>query len=329
MPDSEEKRLEALRRLDLLDAPAEPAFDRLAGLARTVLQVPAVFISLLDRDRDFFLSVCDRNEVLGAAREITGETFCRHALRSPDPQVVPDARSDPRFSALDVVQEYGVAAYAGVPLKMSDGVVIGVFCAVDYQPREWTEQDVAVLSEMATLAVTEIELRDAHRTAAEERERYQDLVNGLDAIVWEMDPETFYFTFVSERAVALLGYPIERWLEEQGFWQDTIVHPDDRDAGLALCVRAIEEQRHHQFEYRAVAADGRVFWMQGSVRVIAPAGARPQRLSGVMIDITARHEQASELAQSEARFRQIADNVRELFWIFNADFTETLYMGPA
>lgn len=48
-----------------------------------------------------------------------------------------------------------------------------------------------------------------------------------------------------------------------------------------------------------------------------------------MIDITARHEQASQLVQSEARFRQIAENVRELFWIFNTDFTETLYMGPA
>lgn len=253
MPDSEEMRLEALRRLDLLDAPAEPAFDRLAGLARTVLGVPAVFISLLDRDRDFFLSVSDQNEVLGTAREITGDTFCRHALLSSDPLIVPDAPSDPRFSSLAVVRELGVTAYAGVPLRLSDGIVIGAFCAVEYQPREWTEQDVAVLSELAALTVTEIELREAHRTASEERERYQDLVNGLDAIVWEMDPETFCFTFVSERAVALLGYPTERWLEEHGFWQDTIVHPDDRDAALALCVRAIEERRHHQFEYRAVA----------------------------------------------------------------------------
>ena len=48
-------------------------------------------------------------------------------------------------------------------------------------------------------------------------QRFRDLVNTTDGIVWEADARTFQFTFISERAVKLLGFPAADWLMP-GFW---------------------------------------------------------------------------------------------------------------
>jgi PAS domain S-box-containing protein len=53
----------------------------------------------------------------------------------------------------------------------------------------------------------------AARAYAEAAElRFRDLVNSVDAIVWEADVKPFRFAFVSQRAQQILGYPVERWL---------------------------------------------------------------------------------------------------------------------
>src|SRR5262245_31523779 len=49
-------RLAALRRLALLDRPAEPSFDRLTRMAARVLRAPVALVSLVDSKRQFFAS---------------------------------------------------------------------------------------------------------------------------------------------------------------------------------------------------------------------------------------------------------------------------------
>ncbi len=56
---------------------------------------------------------------------------------------------------------------------------------------------------------------------------FQELVDDLDAIVWEIALPSWRFTYVSERATSVLGYPPEQWLREQDFWVSRL-HPDDR-----------------------------------------------------------------------------------------------------
>ncbi|MDR9096313.1 putative signaling protein [Burkholderia multivorans] len=133
----------------------------------------------------------------------------------------------------------------------------------------------------------------AHETS------YRDLVEGLDAIVYEADAETLAFTFVSRRAEAILGYPMERWLAESGFLA-SLIHPKDREQTLALYREARAEGRDHALEYRAVAADGRVVWLQDIVHVVRGMEARAQRLRGVMVDITER-KRAEEWQRHYAR----------------------------
>ncbi|MGH7553100.1 MAG: PAS domain-containing protein, partial [Longimicrobiales bacterium] len=91
---------------------------------------------------------------------------------------------------------------------------------------------------------------------------------GRDAIIWEKDPRTRRFTYVSKRAESLLGYPLRRWLDESDFWLH-ILHSEDRERADALCRDATEHLRNHELEYRVVAADGRTHWLQDRVNVLA------------------------------------------------------------
>jgi two-component system, cell cycle sensor histidine kinase and response regulator CckA len=141
---------------------------------------------------------------------------------------------------------------------------------------------------------------ESRNNASEERCRL--LIHGLDAIIWEADPTTLQFSFVSERAEAILGYPIEQWLKEPNFWVEH-VHPDDREQAVALCRAAINEGRDHRFEYRALAADGRVVWLRDIVRIIPLREGKEQRLLGLMIDITEHKQMEESLRNSEERFR--------------------------
>jgi PAS domain S-box-containing protein len=142
--------------------------------------------------------------------------------------------------------------------------------------------------------------RAARAEAVAAQHRFRDLVNSIEGIVWEADAQTFQFLFVSQQAQSVLGYPVERWLNEPTFWKDHL-HPDDRAWAVEFCVAATAEKRDHDFEYRMLAADGRSLWLRDLVTVVAE-GDRATRLRGVMINITARkraeealHERANLL----------------------------------
>ena len=133
------------------------------------------------------------------------------------------------------------------------------------------------------------------RAAAEASERrLRDLIQSVDAIVWEADAATFHFTFVSRRAELLLGYSIEDWLTLPHFWEEHI-YPADRERTLAECRSGTAVGRDYELEYRMLAADGRVVWLRDKVRVVLDVAGKPQQLCGVMVDITKEKRAEAEL----------------------------------
>jgi PAS domain S-box-containing protein len=135
------------------------------------------------------------------------------------------------------------------------------------------------------------------------QQAFLSLVNTVDGIVWEADAATFRFTFVSAQAERILGYPPAQWLEHPDFWTRHL-HPADREAAVAYCVTATREHRDHQFQYRMIAADGRVVWIHDLVTVVVEDG-RPVRLRGLMVDITERHRAEEALRSSEERLSTV------------------------
>jgi PAS domain S-box-containing protein len=143
------------------------------------------------------------------------------------------------------------------------------------------------------------------------QQQYEQLVATIDGIVWEADARTFRFTFVSRQAERLVGYPLEEWFK-QDFWV-RLIHPDDRDWATEYCLRATREKRSHDFEYRAVAADGRVVWLRDIVTVV-PEGAEVTRLRGIMVDVTDRRLAEEALRRREADLKLALDAGRMGEW---------------
>jgi PAS domain S-box-containing protein len=164
------------------------------------------------------------------------------------------------------------------------------------------------------------------RLRASER-RYHGLVEGLQAVVWEAEPATRRFTFVSRRAEALLGYPLAHWLGGEDFWA-RLLHPEDRDATLARARQEAAAGRDHVLEYRAVAADGRVRWLQDSVSVARDEAGRPERLRGVTVDVTARRRAEESLRESTSLLRAVAEGTTDAVFVKDLQ-GRYLLMNPA
>ncbi|SMQ85812.1 diguanylate cyclase with GAF sensor [Devosia lucknowensis] len=156
VPAADAERLAALERFDILDTPAEPAFDRIAHLVRLIFEVETALVTMIDAHRQWYKAA------LGTSlTEVPlGDSFCQYTLAAAKPLVVPDASLDARFSVnRHVTAPDGIRFYAGVPLVTSDKQIIGTICAIDRTPRSFSERELAILCELAEVVMSELELR--------------------------------------------------------------------------------------------------------------------------------------------------------------------------
>jgi PAS domain S-box-containing protein len=141
---------------------------------------------------------------------------------------------------------------------------------------------------------------------------YSTIVNSLGGIVWEADGSTFRFTFVSPQAERILGFPARQWLEEPDFWRHHI-HPDDVEWCTRFCIDTSATGRDHEFQYRMIAADGRVVWLHDIVNVQQQEDGTI-RLRGFMLDITERKRTEAAVRASAARYRSLVAASAQVVW---------------
>jgi len=153
IPRNEQSRLKSLRSLDILDTPPEERFDRYTRMAKRMFGVPIALVSLVDENRQWFKS-CFGLPVRETPRDIS---FCGHAILGKEVFVIPDALQDERFADNPLVtEEPHIRFYAGCPLSSLDGSKLGTLCIIDQEPREFTEEDIDTLHDLASMVEQEL-----------------------------------------------------------------------------------------------------------------------------------------------------------------------------
>jgi phosphoribosyl 1,2-cyclic phosphodiesterase/CheY-like chemotaxis protein len=152
-PPDEERRLEALRGLGVLDTDPEERFDRYTAEIAAALDVPVALVSLVDSNRQWFKSRRGIDTV-ETPREMS---LCAHAILGRDVMEIPDTLADPRFAENPLVSGGPrLRFYAGMPLTLADGSRVGTLCVADYRPRRLDEAELDELRRVAALVVDEL-----------------------------------------------------------------------------------------------------------------------------------------------------------------------------
>ena len=214
----------------------------------------------------------------------------------PEPIIVVDVAKDASLAPfLPIIEAEGIGGMAFIPL-MSHGRVIGKFMVYYDSPHRLRPDEVQLASLIAAQVGFAVE-----RTRAEEQARRSEawLRYALDAAnvgTWDWDVRSGSLRW-SDNLERIHGVPPGTFDSTfQSYEQE--IHPDDRGRVLASIQRALAQGAPHEVEYRIVAPDGTIRWVEGKGHVERGADGRPVRMSGVCVNITPRKH--AELARLEA-----------------------------
>jgi len=170
------KELAALNAIGSVVSQSLDLDDTLDGALQTTMQVMEVEaggIYLLD-ERSGTLTIAAQQGfsprfVAGVDSLKVGEGFSGRVVQSGQPLIVSDVSADPRLTRM-VVREEGLRSLAIVPLR-SKGRVLGTLFAMTHGYREFTDQDVQLLSSIGHqigVAIDSARLFQAEQRRAEQ-----------------------------------------------------------------------------------------------------------------------------------------------------------------
>ena len=181
---NDNKRLAALDALHIMDTPPEVRYDRITRLAQRLLGSPIALVSFIDDKRQWFKS---RQGAQAAQLPLQG-AICIYTLAAPDGMIVEDALLDPRVNNNPLVTSAPkIRSYAGHAIHAEDGSPIGTLCVMDLKPRTFSEDDRAVLADLAALVEDELRLGTASEAINQEAKRLKAVEAALarQALVFE------------------------------------------------------------------------------------------------------------------------------------------------
>ena len=152
---SEDERLAAIARYEILDSPPEASFDRVLDIVRTVLGIQGAAITFVDRDSSFYKAF---SGVPFPPRTPTDENMCEAVIAQDGVLVISDSLMAPPDLVRPLLNA-GFRFYVGAPLRTREGIKIGTVCAIDPEPRMVSDKERQILLNLSEIVIDELELR--------------------------------------------------------------------------------------------------------------------------------------------------------------------------
>lgn len=169
IPINEKERLEALQRLEILDTPAEKAYDDITLIAAEISKMPIVLINLIDKNRQwakaaFGINFCESN------RE---QSICAHVINNPNEITeykniteVKEFDNNPLLENLSPKIKY----YCGIPIVNKQNLALGTLCVIDYKPNQLSNAQKTSLQALAQQVMLLFELRKKNSSLTKAKE---------------------------------------------------------------------------------------------------------------------------------------------------------------
>ncbi|MGC8494140.1 MAG: PAS domain S-box protein [Syntrophobacteraceae bacterium] len=225
------------------------------------------------------------------------------AIRTGSPDICRNMSTDPRMRPWrEQLLMRGYASAVSLPLNATD-VTLGVLTIYSKEPDFFSEDEVKLLAELAdnlAFGITALRLRLAHQEREKELRENRTRLDlalrsaGMGTWHWDIPTNTSYF---DEQACHLLGIDPARF----NGTQDEIyrcIHADDREKIRKALARTIERDVQFDAEHRVEQPDGRITHVVARGKLVRDDQGRPERLNGLIWDITGRKRIEEELRQS-------------------------------
>jgi PAS domain S-box-containing protein len=246
-------------------------------------------------------------------------------LLSKDLVIVEDLRTEKRFNGPPLLRQHGVVSGLSAIIGEIEKP-FGVMGAHTTRQRPFTTDDAHFFQSIANVLAVAIHRKRAEEAMQESERKYRELVELIHDLVWAVDMEG-RITYMSPASRYVYGREPEEMI---GHLFTDFMPPDEAPHGMADLAKMIASgDSVIDLETRLLHRDGHEIVLSANAVVLRDAAGNIIGTTGTSRDITERKLAEEALRESEQRFRELAENIHEVFWMSDPENTRMNYVSPA
>jgi PAS domain S-box-containing protein len=290
-------RFESQRLKSQSAALPQESIDRWNRLAASTLRAPAALVSLCGAERP----PTSEATVPQSLAELAAlpHSACRVVATSGEPLRISDTERHPLFADRECATRAGVRAFMGVPLMTAAGQRAGSLCVFDHAPRDWTDAESQILTDLAAALVRELEL--SQPPAPQEDARFRSVFSeaALGMVIFDLAGRAIEINPALEQ---ILGFTAD---EVSGVSISRLPCLDGAGEESELFEELLAGRREHfQLEKRFLSKEREIVSVNLTVSLLHDEHGSAYAALGIVEDVTMRHV-VEAMREHRARLRAL------------------------